>query len=198
MQPVFTAHGTRWLGSVAVAGSATRQAPLQDRQDRQRCKIGSATRQAPPQWTAKPGAPPLVQAVAVGAAIRAAMLEGQLSDFMVLDVWQASLMRAFAGKVRNWLKIAMTGVALVPFVYPPVSRRAHGRLPHSEKYAQSGFLLRCAGGARAGCRSRGSSRAGCARCRAWRRSRGCQRRGSGRRCSVSGPIRRGDRCTACC
>ena len=30
------------------------------------------------------------------------MLEGQLSDFMVLDVWQASLMRAFAGKVHNW------------------------------------------------------------------------------------------------
>jgi molecular chaperone DnaK (HSP70) len=42
-----------------------------------------------------------VQAVAVGASIQAAMLEGQLSDFMVLDVWQASLMRAFAGKVRN-------------------------------------------------------------------------------------------------
>lgn len=28
------------------------------------------------------------------------MLEGQLGDFMVMDVWQASLMRAFAGQVR--------------------------------------------------------------------------------------------------
>lgn len=29
------------------------------------------------------------------------MLEGQLSDFMVMDVWQASLMRAFAGQVQS-------------------------------------------------------------------------------------------------
>lgn len=38
-----------------------------------------------------------MQAVAVGAAIQAAMLEGQLDDFVVMDVWQAAMMRAFAG-----------------------------------------------------------------------------------------------------
>ena len=37
-----------------------------------------------------------LQAVALGAAVQAGILEGQVSDVMVLDVWQASLMRAFA------------------------------------------------------------------------------------------------------
>lgn len=37
-----------------------------------------------------------LQAVALGAAVQAGILEGQVSDVMVLDVWQATLMRAFA------------------------------------------------------------------------------------------------------
>ena len=37
-----------------------------------------------------------MQAVALGAAVQAGILEGQVSDVMVLDVWQASLMRALA------------------------------------------------------------------------------------------------------
>ncbi|KAL4443054.1 hypothetical protein ABPG77_008545 [Micractinium sp. CCAP 211/92] len=35
-------------------------------------------------------------AVALGAAVQAGIYEGQVSDLMVMDVWQASLMRAFA------------------------------------------------------------------------------------------------------
>ena len=34
--------------------------------------------------------------MALGAAVQAGILEGQVSDVMVLDVWQATLMRAFA------------------------------------------------------------------------------------------------------
>lgn len=36
--------------------------------------------------------------MALGAAIQAGILEGQVSDVMVMDVWQASLMRALAQK----------------------------------------------------------------------------------------------------
>lgn len=35
-------------------------------------------------------------AVAMGAAVQAGIYEGQLSDLMVMDVWQATLMRAYA------------------------------------------------------------------------------------------------------
>lgn len=34
----------------------------------------------------------------MGAAVQAGILEGQVSDLMVLGVWQAGLMRAFAKK----------------------------------------------------------------------------------------------------
>ena len=37
-----------------------------------------------------------LQAVALGAAVQAGILEGQVSNVMVMDIWQASLMRAFA------------------------------------------------------------------------------------------------------
>lgn len=37
-----------------------------------------------------------MQAVALGAAVQAGILEGQVSDVMVMDVWQANMMRAFA------------------------------------------------------------------------------------------------------
>lgn len=37
-----------------------------------------------------------VQAVATGAAVQAGIYEGQVSNLMVMDVWQAALMRAFA------------------------------------------------------------------------------------------------------
>ena len=37
-----------------------------------------------------------VQAVALGAAVQAGILQGDVSDVMVMDIWQASLMRAFA------------------------------------------------------------------------------------------------------
>lgn len=36
------------------------------------------------------------EAVALGAAVQAGILEGQVSDVMVMDVWQANMMRAFA------------------------------------------------------------------------------------------------------
>ncbi len=36
------------------------------------------------------------EAVALGAAVQAGILQGEVSDMMVLDVWQASLMRAMA------------------------------------------------------------------------------------------------------
>lgn len=37
-----------------------------------------------------------LQAVAIGAAIQAGLYDGLVSGVMVLDIWQASLMRAFA------------------------------------------------------------------------------------------------------
>ena len=37
-----------------------------------------------------------IQAVALGAALQAGVLEGSVSDVMVMDVWQAALMRALA------------------------------------------------------------------------------------------------------
>ena len=39
-----------------------------------------------------------MQVVALGAAVQAGMLEGQMGDMMVMDVWQAALMRALAGR----------------------------------------------------------------------------------------------------
>ena len=36
------------------------------------------------------------QAVAQGAAIQAGILDGQITNLFVMDVWQASLMRALA------------------------------------------------------------------------------------------------------
>lgn len=41
---------------------------------------------------------PPAQAVAAGAAICAGMRDGSMGDLMVLDVWQAALMRALAAK----------------------------------------------------------------------------------------------------
>lgn len=38
----------------------------------------------------------ILQAVALGAAIQAGILEGQVTDVMVMDIWQASLLRALA------------------------------------------------------------------------------------------------------
>ena len=37
-----------------------------------------------------------LQAVALGAAVQAGIYQGQVADLMVMDVWQASLMRALA------------------------------------------------------------------------------------------------------
>lgn len=37
-----------------------------------------------------------MQAVALGAAVQAGILQGDVADVMVMDIWQASLMRAFA------------------------------------------------------------------------------------------------------
>ena len=37
-----------------------------------------------------------VQAVALGAAVHAGILEGSVADIMVMDIWQASLLRALA------------------------------------------------------------------------------------------------------
>ena len=36
------------------------------------------------------------QAVALGAAVQAGILQGDVADVMVMDIWQAGLMRAFA------------------------------------------------------------------------------------------------------
>jgi heat shock 70kDa protein 1/2/6/8 len=40
-------------------------------------------------------------AVALGAGVQAGILEGQVSNLMVMDVWQASLMRAFAKQLEK-------------------------------------------------------------------------------------------------
>lgn len=40
-------------------------------------------------------------AVALGAAIQAGIYEGNVSDLMIMDVWQASLMRAYASKIES-------------------------------------------------------------------------------------------------
>jgi heat shock 70kDa protein 1/2/6/8 len=40
----------------------------------------------------------LGQAVALGAAVQAGMLEGSLPDMMVMDIWQAGLIRALAAQ----------------------------------------------------------------------------------------------------
>lgn len=39
-----------------------------------------------------------LQAVALGAAIQAGLYEGSVSGLMVMDIWQASLLRALATK----------------------------------------------------------------------------------------------------
>lgn len=39
-----------------------------------------------------------MQAVALGAAIQAGLYEGSVSGLMVMDIWQASLLRALATK----------------------------------------------------------------------------------------------------
>lgn len=48
-----------------------------------------------------PCAPSLPQAVALGAAVQAGVYEGQVSELMVMDVWQAQLMRAFAAQLAR-------------------------------------------------------------------------------------------------
>ena len=48
-----------------------------------------------------PAPPRPVQAVALGAAVQAGVYEGQVSDLMVMEVWQASLMRAFAAQLAR-------------------------------------------------------------------------------------------------
>jgi molecular chaperone DnaK len=40
-------------------------------------------------------------AVALGAAIQAGIYEGNVSDVMIMDVWQASLMRAYAAQLEK-------------------------------------------------------------------------------------------------
>ena len=42
--------------------------------------------------------PYLLQAVALGAAVQAGILEGTVPDVMVMDVFQANLMRVLAGQ----------------------------------------------------------------------------------------------------
>ena len=42
--------------------------------------------------------PSLLQAVALGAAVQAGILEGTVPDVMVMDVFQAGLMRVLAGQ----------------------------------------------------------------------------------------------------
>jgi len=37
-----------------------------------------------------------LQAVAIGAAVQAGLYDGTVSGVMVMDIWQATLMRAFA------------------------------------------------------------------------------------------------------
>lgn len=37
-----------------------------------------------------------MQAVAIGAALQAGVYDGLVSGLMVMDIWQATLMRAFA------------------------------------------------------------------------------------------------------
>lgn len=39
--------------------------------------------------------------MALGAAVQAGVYEGQVSELMVMDVWQASLMRAFAAQLAG-------------------------------------------------------------------------------------------------
>lgn len=50
-------------------------------------------------------------AVALGAAVQAGIYEGQLSDLMVMDVWQASLMRAYARQVAAEQEAAAAAAA---------------------------------------------------------------------------------------
>ena len=38
----------------------------------------------------------MMQAVAIGAAMQAGLYDGIVSGVMVMDIWQATLMRAFA------------------------------------------------------------------------------------------------------
>jgi molecular chaperone DnaK len=45
--------------------------------------------------------PQRAQAVALGAAVQAGILEGEVSGVMVMDVWQASLMRALAVQLER-------------------------------------------------------------------------------------------------
>lgn len=40
-------------------------------------------------------------AVALGAAVQAGIYEGNVSDVMIMDIWQASLMRAYATQLEK-------------------------------------------------------------------------------------------------
>ena len=66
-----------------------------------------------PSLPTPPPRPLARQAVALGAAVQAGIYEGQVSDLMVIDVWQASLMRAFAGQLERE-RAALAGEQLQP------------------------------------------------------------------------------------
>lgn len=52
-----------------------------------------------------------MQAVALGAAVQAGIYEGQVTDLMVIDVWQAALMRAYAKQVDKERRAAERAAA---------------------------------------------------------------------------------------
>ncbi|KAL4457798.1 hypothetical protein ABPG75_012663 [Micractinium tetrahymenae] len=72
------------VGKVLLVGGATRMPAI-------RRFVRNMTGLDPAEFVVDPDL-----AVALGAAVQAGIYEGQVSDLMVMDVWQASLMRAFA------------------------------------------------------------------------------------------------------
>merc|ERR1712226_8983 len=62
------------------------------------------------------------EAVAQGAAIQAGILDGQISNLFIMDVWQASLMRAFAKQQEEGEESTLTGDLVDDFDEDPLDR----------------------------------------------------------------------------
>ena len=52
-----------------------------------------------------------MQAVAIGAAMQAGLYDGIVSGVMVMDIWQATLMRAFATQQLEMDDVDLEGAA---------------------------------------------------------------------------------------
>lgn len=87
------------VGKVLLVGGATRMPAI-------RRFVRNMTGLDPAEFVVDPDL-----AVALGAAVQAGIYDGQVSELMVMDVWQASLMRAFAAQLQKEQEAQVAGEA---------------------------------------------------------------------------------------